>query len=505
METQSRPYFADGRMRGWQAWTLTVLSGMAVITTTCILVFALKHAPDDPVAAEISFEALRVAHGWPLYVAPEVGAWEMGGPPARYFVLYTPVFPWVVGKLTSLFFAPSVAKVHLVGRALAFVSWGIIQVVPVLTAPPKGRHNAMFATALAVTLFLLSRNAYSMSPDTFASMFVCLGVAHSVRVGRVDSFAAALIALGPFIKPSCLGAAVGVAVVMLLRRHPGWWRALLSGLGVVLLLAAFSQVVSHGAWLTHIVSSTGQPVGWVRWLEQFGTRAVFLGIPHGLVAYVAWRRRVAWEVLGPLVSSVLWCCFMMAKHGSGSHYWIEPSALAILAIAWMPSRDSFTPKWKQDASWLTRLATLLLVVGCSARYWRAEMSNASLYWIRVKRLKEHCRLREREFLVSNNTSLEMELNGRLSVPPWQSAFLVRKGKFPLEAWRSDLLLPEVRWLALGEDVLAPRAPLAKRSNDDSVEHDPYREWMAELIRDNYEYDANVSGVFVFKRRVSTTR
>ncbi len=503
MEMQTKPHFADSLIQVWQARALTFLGWFSVFVTLGVLVFALVRAPDDPVAAEISFEALRVAHGWPLYVAPEIGAWEMGAPPARYFVLYTPVFSWLIGKLTALFFVPSLAKVHLVGRALAFLSWVVIQVVPVITSPLSARRNTTFATVLAVSLFFLSRNSYSMSPDTFASMFVCLGVVRAVRVGHVDSFAAALVAMGPFVKPSCLGAAVGVAIVLLLRRHPGWWRAVLSGLGVVLVLAAFSHIVSRGLWITHIISSTGQPLGWVRWTEQFGSRSVFLGIPHGLVAYLAWRRRVAWEVLGPLVSSVLWCCLMMSKHGSGTHYWIEPSALAIVAVASMPLQRTPTLKWRRHANWFAHLASLFLVLLCSARYWAHSIPEFSARRSRIELLKNHCNLGPGQFFVSSDASLELELNGRLSVPSWQSAFLVRKGTFPLEAWKSDLLRPEVQWLGLGGDIFAPRANLDQRSNDESVEEDPYREWMTELIRNNYIYDANVGGVFVFKRRVRT--
>jgi hypothetical protein len=63
--------------------------GLAAIA---FVIHAFSHRPEDPVEAELVSEALRVAHGYPLYVDPAISAWKDGAP-SRFHVLYTPVWP----------------------------------------------------------------------------------------------------------------------------------------------------------------------------------------------------------------------------------------------------------------------------------------------------------------------------------------------------------------------------------------------------------------------------
>jgi hypothetical protein len=114
----------------------------------------------------------------------------------------------------------------------------------------------------------------------------------------------------------------------------------------------------------------------------------------------------------------------------------------------------------------------------------------------VALLDQHCARKPGEFVVSSNLELELALNGRISVPAWQSAFLARSGRFPKDAWREDIARPEVRWLALAVD---PRAPPGT-SNDERVELSPFYDVLKDVVLDHYVFDANVAGIFVFRRK-----
>ena len=107
----------------------------------------------------MGFEALRVARKLPLYVDPlEGGAWEDGAPPSRYYVLYTPMFPWLIGKLA----APTLASVQHVGRALSVLSWLGIFVPVVAFSPREKRQTAAIAAMLGASVYFTARNAASM-------------------------------------------------------------------------------------------------------------------------------------------------------------------------------------------------------------------------------------------------------------------------------------------------------------------------------------------------------
>ena len=62
---------------------LGLLAAVSALATLVFVAHAFVKSPQNPVAAEIGFEALRVARRLPLYVDPWQGAWEDGAPPAR--------------------------------------------------------------------------------------------------------------------------------------------------------------------------------------------------------------------------------------------------------------------------------------------------------------------------------------------------------------------------------------------------------------------------------------
>lgn len=483
-----------------------ILAVLSALATLAFVGHAFVASPQNPVAAEIGFEALRVARGLALYVDPWSGAWEDGAPPSRYYVLYTPVFPWIVGKLSALFApagGPTLASVRAVGRVVAVTGWLVVHLAPVLGAPKARRRVTAVAAMLAGGIYFVARHAASMSPDTLATALVVVGVVRAARRDRIDPVSAVLLIAAPLVKPSCLGGVAGAAIVHLALRRPGWIRSTVAAAATAALLALACHLASDGAWLSNISRSTGQPLTLTRWVEELGSRVMVLGVPHAAVAWLAWRRKVTWLVVGPLLGSVAWTTFMMAKHGSGAHYWLEPTGLALVAISQTPSRAAISASGApREPAWAARVlpwAAAAFAVLVAAVSWPRYLSEPARY----RRHREvaaavdrHCVRRAGEFVVSSDLELELSLNGRISVPAWQSAFLARSGRFPVDAWRADLARPEVRWVAVALD---PRAPVGT-SNDERVELSPFHDVLKDVLLEHYVFDANVGGMFVFRRK-----
>lgn len=472
---------------------LGVFAVLSAIATLVFVADAFIESPHTPVAAEIAFEAWRVARKLPLYVDPWQGAWEDGAPPARYYVLYTPMFPWIVGKLSP----PTLEGIRLVGRLISVTGWLVVHVAPVVWARKDRRQATAIAAVLGAGIYFVSRHAASMSPDALATALVCLGVLRAVRKDRVDPLAAVLLVSAPFIKPSCLGGIVGIGLVHLTLRRTGWVRSMTVGLIAALGFATASHLASDGAWLANISRSTGQPLTLTRWIQEFGGRVMLLGLPQLVVAWLGWRRRLSWLALGPLCGSIAWTTFIMAKHGSGSHYWLEPTGLSLIAISVMPDAvPGREPAWVGRALPWGALAFALLGAWVSWPKYLSEPGRYVRHDVRMRAVDRHCVRGKGEFVVASDLVLELELNRRIAVPAWQSAFLARTGRFPVDAWRQDVARPEVRWLAL---LVDPRLPPGA-TNDELVELSPYYDVLKDVVAENFEFDRTIDDVFVFRRR-----
>ena len=456
------------------------------IVAVGFVALALTRRPDNPVEAELVYEALRAASGRSLYVDPSLGAWEDGGPPSRFYVLYTPVWPWLVGHLAG----PNVEAIRVVGRCIATAAWLAIFIVPVAAASRVRRRTVATAALLGLGLYFLARNAPSATPDTLAVAFACAGLVRAAKRGHVDAISAALLAVAPLVKPSCLGVLAGAAIAHVASREPGRFRAVLGGAAAALALALFCQVASDGAWLTHIVRSTGQPLTLTRFFEQLGSRIVILGIPHLVVAIIAIRRRAPLVVTAPLVVSIVWSSFSMAKHGSGTQYWIEPTMAAIVAIAFMPARRA-TFQLRAAGAVVAALVTVTSVPAYSHELEEWQVRKAELALV-----DHYCTRQAGDVVVSSEAAIELALDGRVIVPDWQSSFLARRGMFPAEAWRNDLRDPHARWLVLAFDPAEPAAD----TNDARIEISAFRDVLRPVVDEAFVRDARIGPFVVFRRR-----
>jgi hypothetical protein len=469
------------------AWAFAISSALAGFA---FVVWSFVHRPDNAVEAELSYETLRVARGLPLYVDPSIGAIDAGAPPSRYYVLYTPFWPWLVGHVAS----PSLASIHLVGRTVSVLAWAAMLTIPIVFARRQRRADTVLAALVASGLFFLSRNAPSATPDTIAAALACGGLVRAARRGAIDPLAAILLVAAPFAKPSCVGISMGCALVHLSLRPPRWLRTCGVALATAALLVLACHVASDGAWLVHIARSTGQPLSLSRWVSEQGGRVFVLGAPHLAIAIVAWARGASRMTILPLLTSVAWSSFAMAKHGSGTHYWLEPTAAAIVAVAFMPAtRERLVPAVASTVG-----AVVAAIVSVLA--YPAELASYRAHDSAIAALARHCVRASDEVVASSDIGIELALNGRFLVPTWQSSMLIRRDRFPLEAWRRDLHDDHVRWLVAPFDI---DAPLDARTRADT-ELSAYLLELRDVVTADFAFDARVAGQWVYRRRGDTS-
>jgi hypothetical protein len=74
------------------------------VALALVLVWAVADVRARPPMGgegEALFEAARMRAHLPLYTDPIEGAWEQGAPPARYYVLYPPLWSWALSLLPA--------------------------------------------------------------------------------------------------------------------------------------------------------------------------------------------------------------------------------------------------------------------------------------------------------------------------------------------------------------------------------------------------------------------
>jgi len=472
-----------------------VVAALAAAGGVLFLAHGWLTRPFGRVEAELVFQASRLQRGLPLYVDPAQGAWEMGPPPSRYYVLYTPLWPWLLAKLSP----PTLVGIRTVGRAVnGLLFLGTLGAV-VRGSRPGNRVTVTTGALLAVGLAMLVREAGTADADLAAVALSTLGLVRLSRRRGLDGLSAALLAAAPFVKPSVLGTPVGAVVAHVVTHWKSGPRRLVGPLAVGGLVAAalagMLHVWSGGAWLTHIVRATGQTLSFDRWLQELGPRFVFLGLPHVVAGVYAVRRRAPLVATLPLATSVAWSVFSMAKHGSGTQYWLEPTMAALVALgacepATVPSRASLGLAWGG-------LALAFAVGGTSLPQLVAAAREERRWNGVVESLRAHCTLRPGEVLVSSDSTLELELDGRIVVPSWQTSYLVRKGEFPLDAWRRDLARPDgARWFVHSEDYLEPPPDRIEGTTEVSA----YRKELRDVIEASFAYDGEIGGMLVYVRR-----
>ncbi len=477
------------------ALSLALGGAFFVAAFAFVLAIGRVRLPND-VEGQLLYEASRIRRGLPLYVDPLVGAFDDGPLPIRKYVLYTPVWP----LLTS---AVPTACALVAWRAVAASAW-FVGILALAAWPDPGRRAPAFRpAALLVALsyggfFLLARSGFEAKPDTIPALLSACALARTLRRGRLDALSASLFAVAALTKPNMIGVASGVCACDLFARRARSAPALIVGVGVGGAGAALFARWSGGAWLAHLHASAMMPISPYRWASYIEDYAVLLGLPHAVVAALAWRvcRRARTPPYGPagLATSIAWACFSMGKHGSGTAYWLEPT-MAMVAVLAYSAPISLGARMQTGTALVAPIVPVVLGA-MSIPFFSREWDAAERQPAHLAAVRAACRLGPGEVATASDTGLEMALAGRVTWAPWATTFLVRSGAFPLSTLEADYARPPLAcFVDRGCDTMTPEpVPFYPGS-----EHSIFRFELRDTILRNFRLAGRVDGECVFRR------
>jgi hypothetical protein len=418
-----------------------VIAAISAAVGLVFLVYGIAYRPYTVIEAEIAFFARRLQHGYPLYVDPHLGAWEEGAPPSRYYVLYPPLWPFLLAHVSPA----SAFGIRTVGRVLS-----ILFFTGTLAALVRGaRANkdlVLCGALLAMGLHLVAREAGLAQCDIPAVALSTFGLLRANRKGRLDALSASLLVLAPLVKPNMLGGLAGAFLAHIAtRRQPAkdFVSPFLAAAVVGGTVVGIYHVWSGGEWLHHIVWATGQAFSVDRWVDEFPSRMLFLGAPHALVLALAIRRRAGLLAVLPLAMSLCWCIATLGKYGSATHYWLEPTMAALVALGAAPASHPSVPASSSGvreprALGVLALSFAALVLATSLPELARKAAEYRAWPDVVADVRRACALEPGKVALANDARIEMELNGRVVIPAWETAHMIRAGTFPVDAWREDL-------------------------------------------------------------------
>jgi hypothetical protein len=441
----------------WRAALATVT--VALVATLAFALGTLDR-PRNNVEGCVLFEASRIRSGLPLYIDPAAGAFDYGPVPARYYVLYPPVFSWLLSLLPA---GAAAWAAHAFGVAAWFGLLGWIA----SRADAACRKAAWLAAAFAGGVYSLALFGASGRPDALAVLLAGVALGRSARRGRVDVVSAALFAAAPFIKPNVVSLAAGAFVVDLALRRVRALPSLAVAILVTVAFAATLQQASHGAWVSHLLLSTAQPLSLPQWTDQVSSRVQFFAAPLALAVLAGARARKdprAAIALGGLAAGIAWAILSAAKIGSASNYWMEPwvAAIALLGLAPVPA---VAPRFRLVAAAGVLLQALWSGVASVRSSYEQLALEVPDHRRAVARAREVCGARPGELVMGDEVGLELAMDGRILTTPFQMTHLVRRGSFPVAAWLADVRRPEVVGAVMEDDLL--ERPLGEIN----VEHD----------------------------------
>lgn len=478
----------------------TIVAGASLVATLAWVLATMFVRPLDGVEGDVLFEADRLRDQLVLYIDPAIGAHDYGPVPARYLVLYPPVWSAILSIVPKGASAPF-------ARIAALASWcGLLGRI-VARAPRERRRAVALGAGFVAGVWVLALFATAGRPDAFAVLLAGLALERSARgssaggEARIDVVAGALFALAAWVKPNVVGVAPGALAAAILaggassaprRVGPG----ILGAIGASAIVAGVLTIASGRAWIDHLLLSTGQPPSLSLWIDQAATRLPFFAVLFVSAGAAGLRARatdagarVATYALG---TSLAWCVLSLAKIGSASNYFLEPcvASLVVLSRADVPSlgergRAAFAGAALVQAIWTgTASATSALRQIPLARERAAVIAT----------VRATCGASPNDLVVADEPGLERMMNGRIVQTPFQSTHLARRGRFPNEAWIADLAKPEVRCLVMQDDLL--ERPLELRS----VEHDRFGPELRAALAAEFQLASERGGFFVYARR-----
>lgn len=463
----------------WAGWTLGV-------------------RPLDGVEGDVLFEADRIRSGLALYTDPAAGAYDYGAVPARYLVLYPPLWSSFLSLLPR-------ASAPVLGRAIAALSWFGLLVWITVRADAGRRLLVGWAAAFVGGIWILGLYGASARPDGVALLVSGLALERASRRGRVDLGVGVLFALAAWIKPNVIGIAPGVFVAAALSATAGeesraarafraLGPALVGAFAVSAVASAILTARSGNAWISHLLLSTGQPPSASLWLSQVASRAPFFALPLAAALVLGWRSRrdpATAIAFGGLVTATAWCLLSLSKIGSAANYLMEPcvAAVVVLARADLPKLD---PRNTVIVAGLTIFQVAWIDVA-SLRSSFESIAAAAPRRDAVIHARETCGASPETVVIADEPGLELMLDGRIVATPFQSTHLARRGRISTAPWISDVKASEVQCLVMQDDLL--ERPL----DDVRVEHDRFGPELRQTLKNCFLHVTEASGYHVYRK------
>jgi len=480
----TRPIDRATRAAGWLA------VGCLALAAGSVLVFAvgtLCNRLPEYVEGQVLFDASRLRDHLRLYVDPLVGSYDYGPVPARYYVVYVPIWAWVVSLLPAGVAAPG-------ARAIDLCVWYGVLAWIVWRSPPDNRKIAGLAVAFSASCFALVSYAASARPEAVPVVLAGIALWRATRDGRVDWLGGVLLALAAWTKPNVAGIALGLLGWPLLTGQRRDWSGLAGAVATSAALAILLQVVSSGEWLHHLVVSIDQPRTFSHLAGQLmGVAPSFL-VP--LAAALYWgarnRRHPAVRIAFPaLLASVGWTLFSLSKLGTSENHWLEPSLAAVILVARAPAPHPRP----------SRRSTLIMVAAIQAVVTAAIGIRASVDGVRlaprrasfVARARRSCGTGAGDLVIAPDVGIEYAMNGRILTTPFEITYLARRGAYPLSLWMADVVDPHVRGLVMENDVL-------DRSSRAAPSYDRLDPPLRELLARTFVLAEEEAGLRIYRRR-----
>ena len=458
------------------------IAGASLLATLAWVIATLGVRPIDGVEGDVLFEADRIRAGHPLFVDPTVGAHEYGQPPARYLVLYPPLWSAFLAIFPNVVFARIVGLLAWLGSLFWIVR----------NAPAERRRQAGALALLTVSIWVLALYGASGRPDSVAVLLSAVALERSARKADVDVVAGALFALAAFVKPNVVGAAPGAIVVAFLatRRLRGFAAAVATSA----IVAGILYVASGGKFIAHLLASTGQPPDASLFAEQLVHRVPFFVLPIGLAfaAGFASRKDVGARIaLGALATSTAWSVLSLSKIGSATNYFLEPMACAVVVLA-RAELPSFA-----RAGLALPIACIVQALWTGIASVKSATKEIGLSFQRadaIAKTRTTCGAGPNDVVLADEPGLERMFNGRIVATPFQTTHLARRGKFDEQLWVADVARPEVRCLYMQDDLL--ERPL----DQVSVAHDRFGPELRRALRARFVLAAENEGYRIYRLR-----
>ncbi len=420
-------------------------AGVTALSLAFVVVWAFANLRVRPLMGgegEVLFEAARMRAGLRLYIDPIAGALDYGAPASRYYVVYPPLWSWVLSHVPVAAGASGMAA-SVVARVMGMAAWTAALAVLIVRADRGSRVHALVFALFFASIFNLELFIVTTRPDAAAALFAAIALERTTRHGRVDALAGALFAMAAWTKPTFIGLAGGAIGITLLLAPRLVWRALAGAFAVSAVLFTVLNYASDDQWFRHLLASTLQPFDRAHWTESIAHESCFFFAPAAYAIARALKRRDDPRIavgLGALGVALAWGVVSVAKVGSATNYWIETS-LGVLALA---ARLPPPAIFEQPV-----LAVLALVQALwsgvasmrSAPDWMASDRRVDAL---VASARTVCGASERDFVLSDEVGTELRLDGRLATTAYQMAFLAKAGRFPVEPWIEDIERPNVR-------------------------------------------------------------